>query len=53
MPGLSANSCPRPTLGPPAFETCTATYTTTQTDVDHGPITNTGTASGTPPPDIR
>ena len=30
-------------------ETCTATYTTTQADVDAGGITNTGTATGTPP----
>ena len=49
MPGLSAISCPQPTLVPAAFEICTATYTTTQTDVDNGHIINTGTASGTPP----
>ena len=35
-------------------EICTATYTTTQADVDRGSITNTGTAHGTPPtgPDV-
>ena len=49
MPGLSTVTCPQPILGPGAFETCTATYTTTQADVDAGQITNTGTASGTPP----
>ena len=49
MAGLSAISCPTSTLIPLAVETCTATYTTTQADVDRGSITNTGTASGTPP----
>ncbi len=49
MLGLSSISCPSPTLLPDAFEDCTATYTTTQADVDHGNITNTGTASGQPP----
>ena len=54
MPGLSAVTCPDPTLAPAASETCTATYTTTQADVDAGGITNTGTATGTPPsgPDV-
>ncbi len=46
MPGLSAISCPTTTLAPETSETCTATYTTTQADVDQGFITNTGTASG-------
>ena len=49
MPGLSAIACPATTLAPGASETCTATYTTTQADVDAGSITNTGTATGTPP----
>ena len=48
MPGLSAINCPLTTLGPGVSTTCTATYTTTQADVDRGSITNTGTASGTP-----
>ncbi len=49
MTGLSSISCPDSTLTPAASETCTATYTTTQADVDQGSITNTGTATGTPP----
>ncbi len=49
MPGLSAISCPTTTLAAEASETCTATYTTTQADFDTGSITNTGTATGTPP----
>ena len=49
MPGLSAVTCPHTDLAPAADETCTATYTTTQADVDAGSITNTGTATGTPP----
>jgi uncharacterized repeat protein (TIGR01451 family) len=49
MAGLSSITCPTTTLAPAAVETCTATYTTTQADVDRGHITNTGTASGTPP----
>jgi len=47
--GLSAISCPSSTLVPLAFETCTAAYTTTAADVTAGSITNTATASGTPP----
>ena len=34
MSGLSKISCPAPTLAPGATETCTATYTTTQADVN-------------------
>jgi uncharacterized repeat protein (TIGR01451 family) len=54
MPGLSPISCPDISLAPTQFETCTATYTTTQADVDHGAVSNTGTATGTPPsgPDV-
>ena len=49
MTGLSDISCPDTSLGPWGTETCTATYTTTQSDVDHGSLCNTGTATGTPP----
>ncbi|MBT2534184.1 hypothetical protein J7E83_19050 [Arthrobacter sp. ISL-48] len=36
-------------LAPGATVTCTATYTVTQADVDAGSISNTATATGTPP----
>ena len=49
MAGLSDISCPDTSLAPWASETCTATYTTTQNDVDHGSLCNTGTATGTAP----
>ena len=51
MSGLSAITCPvgGDTLSPGASETCTATYTVTQADLDAGSVTNTGTAIGTPP----
>jgi uncharacterized repeat protein (TIGR01451 family) len=47
--GLTGLSCPDPTLAPGASETCTATYLTTQADLDAGSIINTATATGTPP----
>ena len=49
MSGLSSISCPDTSLVVGASETCTATYTTTQADVNTGSISNTGTATGTPP----
>lgn len=49
QPGLSAISCPTTNLAPDQSETCTATYTTTQADLNAGSITNTATASATPP----
>ena len=49
MPGLSPIDCPDTSLAPAQAETCTATYTTTQADVDAGGVTNAGTATGTPP----
>ena len=47
---LSAITCPVTTLSPNAETTCTATYVTTQADVDAGQIVNVATAHGTQPP---
>ena len=47
--GLSAISCPNPTLAPAATESCTATYTTTAADVKAKGVHGTATANGTPP----
>ena len=41
MTGLSAISCPTDILAPAASETCTATYTVTQADIDAGALSNT------------
>src|SRR5262249_22575438 len=49
LPGLSAISCDATSLAPNDVATCTATYTTTQNDVDAGFVTNIGTATGTTP----
>ena len=49
LPGLSAIDCPQRVLAPGAGEDCTATYVTTQADVDAGAVTNTATAHGLPP----
>ncbi|WP_179388136.1 DUF7507 domain-containing protein [Psychromicrobium silvestre] len=48
---LSPVTCPAEaaSLAPGENLTCTATYKTTQVDIDNGKITNTATATGTPP----
>jgi uncharacterized repeat protein (TIGR01451 family) len=46
---ISAINCPDSSLVAGQVETCTATYTATQADVDAGTLTNTATAQGTPP----
>ena len=47
--GLSCNTAQPAVLTPQATLSCTGTYTTTQTDVDGGTVTNSASVSGTPP----
>ncbi len=42
-------TCPSTTLAPGASTTCTGSYLLTQADVDAGHLSNTATATGTPP----
>ena len=49
LPGLSAILCPQSTLAAGASEVCTATYVTTQANVNSGKVTNIATAHGLPP----
>ena len=46
-PGISTVSCPATTLAPQGQVTCTATYVTTQNDIDAGVIVNTATVTAT------
>ncbi len=46
---LSAIRCPDTTLAPGAQTRCTASYTVTRTDVDAGTVSNSASATGTPP----
>jgi len=52
---MSAIECPdgAASLAPSAQVTCTATYVLTQEDVDAGEVTNSATATGTPPGDLE
>ncbi|WP_441785324.1 DUF7507 domain-containing protein [Leifsonia sp. 2MCAF36] len=47
--GLGPISCAATTLAPAASTTCTATYTTTQADLDAGSVNDSATATGSPP----
>ena len=46
---LGPVTCPDPTLAPAASMTCTASYITTQADVDWGDIENAAVVTGHPP----
>jgi hypothetical protein len=46
---LSAISCPGDSLAPQGTETCTATYTVTQADLNHRSVGNSATAQGDAP----
>ena len=48
-PKVDDLSCPKTSLAPGEFETCTATHTLTQDDVDAGKFDNTATGTGTKP----
>lgn len=45
----AAPACPETTLPPDRTVTCTATYTVTQADIDHGTLADTATATASGP----
>ena len=49
LSGLSAIACPSAALNPGKDMTCTATYVTTQANVQAGSVANTATVTGDPP----
>ncbi|MCP5027677.1 MAG: DUF11 domain-containing protein, partial [Actinomycetia bacterium] len=49
LSGLVCSPAAGTSLAPGATQTCTATYTTAQTDIDSGSIDNTAQAAGTAP----
>ena len=48
-PLVGSVDCPETALAPDESETCTATYSLTQADVDGGHVSNAASAIGTPP----
>ncbi|MFT3860586.1 GEVED domain-containing protein [Micropruina sp.] len=48
-PKVSGVTCPVTTLAPGASTTCSGSLTLTQADIDAGSLSNTATATGTPP----
>jgi uncharacterized repeat protein (TIGR01451 family) len=48
-PKIADVTCPQTTLDPGNSTPCTASYTVTAADLDHGQFVNTATVTGTPP----
>jgi len=53
LSGLSAITCPQPSLLAGQSQTCTANYTTTQADVDAGSVSNSATVTGSTPASVQ